>query len=64
MYVLFLHESEVCLNCNRLKRSGNYVTLAVTRTSYFATERFYVCRIIFTVISGCSPKQRMTGWSV
>jgi len=26
MYVLFLHEIEVCLNCNRLKRSGNYVT--------------------------------------
>jgi hypothetical protein len=42
MYAIFLHETEVYLNCNRLKRSGNYVTLAVTQTSYFATERFYV----------------------
>jgi hypothetical protein len=42
MYVLFLYETGVFLNCNRLKRSGNYVTLAVTQTSYFAIERFYV----------------------
>jgi hypothetical protein len=64
MYVLFLHEIEVCLNCNPLKRSGNYVTLAVTQTLYFATGRFYVYLIIFTVISGYFPKLHMTGWSV
>jgi len=64
MYVVFLHEIEICLNCNRLKCSGNYVTFAVTQTLYFATERFYVCLIIFTVTSGYFPKHHMTGWCV